>query len=392
MSCVSDEINASRTQLWLESLGDWAWPGEVAVADALPLPPSWVPALPPRIEAAAATASQPGLIPWRGRATPRRLLIAVLLSALAAVSGALALRGSLTPSASLDRSAQSPPAPVASSASPTIPAPLPALVPVSHDRAGSSIDRSSFTSPALGGKGSFLVYLPPDYASTTAHYPVIYLLHGRNGHATAFLEIGIQKSLDRLIARHAIAPMIAVMIQDRPGLNNWRDLGARHSATYVVEVQELIDRMLPTIATRAGRAIAGSSMGGFGAMHAAIANPYRFAVVESWLGYFNNLGRELSSQRPILSRLGLSAFLYGAAADQATDPEQNPAFAAELRAAGARATSRIYPGDHSLRKVGEHLDSMLLFAGRSLRAAQRRAAAEEAQAAGPRRVSATGHQ
>jgi len=260
-------------------------------------------------------------------------------------------------------------------------------VPVSHDRAGSSIDRSSFTSASLGGRGSFLVYLPPGYASTTAHYPVIYLLHGRNGHATAFLEIGIQKSLDRLIARHAIAPMIAVMIQDRGGLNNWRDLGARHSATYVVEVQDLIDRMLPTIATRAGRAIAGSSMGGFGAMHVALANPYRFAVVESWLGYFNNLGRELSSDRPILARLGLNAFLYGAVADQATDPEQNPAFAAELRAAGAHATSRIYPGDHSLRKVGEHLDSMLLFAGRSLRAAQHRTVAEESGSATRRSVS-----
>jgi enterochelin esterase-like enzyme len=262
-------------------------------------------------------------------------------------------------------------------------------VPVSHDRAGSSIDRSSFTSPALGDKGSFLVYLPPGYASTTAHYPVIYLLHGRNGHATAFLEIGIQASLDRLIAQHAIPPMIAVMIQDRPGLNNWRDLGSRHSATYVVEVQELVDRMLPTIATRAGRAIAGNSMGGFGAMHVALANPYRFSVVESWLGYFNNLGRELRADRPVVSRLGLQAFLYGAAADQATDPEQNPAFAAELRDAGVRAKSRIYPGDHSLQKISEHLDDMLVYAGRSLRSAQNRAAAEAAPVAGPRRVSAT---
>src|SRR5207245_5744816 len=115
------------------------------------------------------------------------------------------------------------------------PPPLPTLVSVSHDAAGSSIDRASYTSPALRGEGSFLVYLPPGYASTTRHYPVLYLLHGQNGHATAFLEIGIQESLDRLIASHAIPPMIAVMIQDRGGLNNWRDLGRRHSAAYVVE-------------------------------------------------------------------------------------------------------------------------------------------------------------
>jgi S-formylglutathione hydrolase FrmB len=168
--------------------------------------------------------------------------------------------------------------------------------------------------------------------------------------------------------------MIAVMIQDRSTLNNWQDMGSRHSANYVIEVQELIDRMLPTMAARAGRAIAGSSKGGFGAMHVALANPYRFAVVESWLGYFNNLDGELRTDRPILSRLGLHAFLYGAVGDLAADPAENPAFAAELRQAGAQAESAVYPGNHSLTTVAEHLESMLLFAGRSLRGEQLRAA------------------
>ncbi|MGA2319472.1 MAG: alpha/beta hydrolase-fold protein [Solirubrobacteraceae bacterium] len=249
---------------------------------------------------------------------------------------------------------------------------------ISSDAAGSSIGRASFTSSSLAGEGSFFVYLPPGYASAR-RYPVLYLLHGRNGHATAFLEIGIQESLDHLIADRAIPPMIAVMIQDRSGLNDWRDLGRRDSATYVIEVQELIDRMLRTIPTRAGRAIAGSSMGGFGAMNVALANPLRFAVVESWLGYFNNLEGALRADRPLISRLGLHAFLYGAAADPAADPAEDPAFAAELGAAGAQAESAIYPGGHSLEKVREHLDAGLLFAGRSLRDAQRRAAVEGAQ-------------
>src|ERR1019366_6161768 len=161
---------------------------------------------------------------------------------------------------------------------------------------------------------------------------------------------------------------------DRSSLDNWRNIGRRHSETYVVEVQELIDRMLPTIAARAGRAIAGSSMGGFGAMHVALANPYRFAVVESWLGYFNHLDGELRRDGPILSRLGLHAFLYGAVGDLAADPAEDPAFSAKLREAGAQAESAVYPGNHSLTTVAEHLESMLLFAGRSLRGEQLRAA------------------
>src|SRR5205814_735852 len=82
--------------------------------------------------------------------------------------------------------------------------------------------------------------------------------------------------------------------------------GRRHSASYVVEVQELVDRMFRTIASRAGRAIAGSSMGGFGAMHVALANPERFAVVESWLGFFDVLSPELQADALVSPRIGLT--------------------------------------------------------------------------------------
>ena len=141
---------------------------------------------------------------------------------------------------------------------------------------------------------------------------MLYLLHGNNQPATAFLEIGLQAQLDGLIARHAIPPMIVVMIQGGPGANNWRPWEGRDYEAYVLEVQQLVDRMLPTIADRAARAIAGDSMGGYGAMRAALENPYRFSVVESWLGFFNGLEGELRADRAVLARLGLRALLYGA--------------------------------------------------------------------------------
>jgi hypothetical protein len=123
-------------------------------------------------------------------------------------------------------------------------------------------------------------------------------------------------------------------------------------------------------------------MGGFGAMHVALANPLRFAVVESWLGFFDGLGGELRADRPVLKRLGLHAFLYGAQADPVAVPQEDPAFAAELRTTGAQAQGVIYPGGHSLEKVAEHLETGLLFAGRSLADAQRQADAEQAQRGG----------
>ena len=373
---MSGAIKASRSQLWLESLGDWAWPGRTATAEALLGPPSWIAASPPRLEPAVASSEHAGSAPYRERLTPRALLLVALLGALAAVCCALALKGHIA----LDRiigtpAASQPVAAVTSGVAATAAASLPALVPVSHDSAGSAIDRASFRSSALAGEGSFLVYLPPGYTRVD-RYPVLYLLHGQEGHATAFLEVGLQQDLDRLIERGAIPPMIAVMIQDRSTLNNWQDIGRWHSASYVIEVQQLVDRMLPTMAARTGRAIAGSSKGGFGAMHVALANPYRFAVVESWLGYFNNLDGELRRDGPILSRLGLHAFLYGAVGDLAADPAEDPAFSAKLREAGAQAESAVYPGNHSLTTVAEHLESMLLFAGRSLRGEELQAAVD----------------
>jgi enterochelin esterase-like enzyme len=385
-----DAAGTSRAHIWLESLGDWAWPGQAAAAEPLPQLPSWIPAFPTPLEPALAGPAMPQPIARRPLLRPLRLLIALLLAAVVSACCALALEGSLTLQGVLGASAPGAAASAVTAAGspPSASQRLPTLVAVSQDSAGSSIDQASFASAALAGQGSFIVYLPPGFASTSRHYPVLYLLHGRNGHAGAFLEIGLQRSLDRLIGEGAIAPMLVVMIQDRSGLNNWQDIGTRHSASYVVEVQQLIDRMLPTVPTRAARAIAGSSMGGFGAMHVALANPYRFAVVESWLGFFDNLGQELRADRPIISRLGLHAFLYGAEGDPVALPEEDPAFAARLRAAGAQARSAIFPGDHSLQKVREHLDAGLLFAGRSLAAAQRRAAAEEG--AGPQ-LQVLGH-
>jgi enterochelin esterase-like enzyme len=259
--------------------------------------------------------------------------------------------------------------------------PLPQLTPLAADTTGGSLYHASYASAALASRGAFLVYLPPGYDQRPEQrYPVIYLLHGRNGHASAFLEIGIQHTLDHLIRIGAIPPMIAVMPQDRPGLQNWRNNGWRNSATYVVEVQELIDRMLRTIPSGAARALAGSSMGGFGAMHVALANPERFAVVESWLGFFDGLQGELKADGETIARLGLHAFLYGAEGDPVAVPEEDPVFAAELRSEGADAEGVIYPGGHSLEKVKQHLETGLLFAARSLAEARRREAGEEAHA------------
>jgi S-formylglutathione hydrolase FrmB len=364
-------VRSTRAHVWLDETGDWAWPGssgsrrEAAVELS---PPAWIPTLP---RLATASAGQGAILgsARSSRALRRRYGASLLLAALAAVCLGLALDGRTNFEHLVGMRPTAGQAAAASELARTIPVPaqpLPAVRLVSRDAAGSSIDSSSYASAALHGEGSFLVYLPPDYASSTARYPVIYLLHGDDQTDESFLQIGLQSTLDRLIAQHAIPPTIAVMIQGGPGTNNWLNHTTARYETYVLEVQRLIDRMLPTSPTRGGRAIAGYSMGGYGAMHLALNHPQTFSAVESWLGFFNGLGGQLQADRSTISHLGLRAYVYGAASDDIANPSENAPFAAALRAAGADAHSAVYPGEHDFETLEAHLEHMLEFAARGL--------------------------
>jgi enterochelin esterase-like enzyme len=372
---MSVVAQTARPQVWLEGLVEWSWPGHSRVgADVLP--PVWVPAFPPRREAALATPAPAPAAPLRSRgSTARRLALGAAVSAVAALCAGLALAG---PERLIDligiqsqargAFAQTAVDPVAGGAGVAALPPL-RLFALSHDSAGSEIDGASYTSRALHSEGSLLVYLPPGYGSSTRRYPVLYLLHGYGQSDSSFLEIGLQSSLDRLIATRSIPPMIAVMIQGGAGTNNWRDHGLRRYESYVLEVQKLTDRTLATVADRSGRAIAGYSMGGYGAANIALGHPDRFAVLESWLGFFDGLQGKLRAERPTLSRIGMRAFLYGGASDQIANPAENAQFASALRAAGAVAHSAVYPGGHSFETLHDHLSQMLEFAGATLSAA-----------------------
>jgi enterochelin esterase-like enzyme len=237
---------------------------------------------------------------------------------------------------------------------------------------------------ALHGGGSFYVYLPPGYhAHPGTRYPVLYLLHGNSQPATAFLQIGLQGTLDHLIAERVVPPLIAVMVEGGHGADNWRNIHGLNYDSYVLEAQEMVDRMLPTIASRNARAIAGDSMGGYGAMNLALGNPARFGVVESWIGFFNGLEGEVRLDKPVISHLGLHAYLYGAAEDTIADPSENAPFAAELRAAGADAQSGVFQGEHSLETVQAYLPSMLHYAGRWLATTSNSSGSKAASRADP---------
>ena len=228
-----------------------------------------------------------------------------------------------------------------------------------------TVQRLELASAALGGrKQEVYVYLPSGYAQHPGRrYPVLYLLHGFPGRPLAFLET-VQMGIldDAFTARRRAQPLILVMPFGSTGTftdKEWVDGVGRGNgwATFVArDVVRAIDARYRTIATRRGRAIAGLSEGGYGAIDIALRHPREFSVVESWSGYerpdkihsifgptlqllaANDPRLLLPRVAPTLRRLGTSFWFYSGSSDPLR--RQNAAFAREL--AGLRLPHRYF--------------------------------------------------
>ena len=161
-------------------------------------------------------------------------------------------------------------------------------------------------SPALGREIPYTLYLPDGYADGSARYPVLFLLHGLGGDG---VRLGRRwrawgARCDRLIAAASIPPMIVVApgmgdswYVDNPTLAGSVPRRRRSSAT---SCRSSTGRWRTT-ARRDGRAVAGLSMGGWGAVRFASLRPDLFvaaaslsgaiitedwAATPAWAGYF----------------------------------------------------------------------------------------------------------
>ena len=147
--------------------------------------------------------------------------------------------------------------------------------------AAGTLKSFSYASPALGREEVAQVY-SPDGPPPLAGWPVLYLLHGLNGAPTDWQTIGnIRGTLDRLITQRTIKPLVVVMPD---GSNSWyvdsADVnGPGNYATAIAhDLPSAIERAFPVGHDRAHRAIAGLSMGGYGAFRLALSEPERYAA------------------------------------------------------------------------------------------------------------------
>lgn len=168
-----------------------------------------------------------------------------------------------------------------------------------------------YDSPGNAKKRRMAVYTPAGYHESDDSYPVLYLLHGIGGDEEAWLGSGrAAQILDNLIAEGQARPMIVVMTNGNvaqeaaPGMGSAgfvqptfrlpHTMDGQFEATFG-EVMSFVEANYRTYGTKAGRAIAGLSMGGFHTANIAMNYPDTF----DYIGLFSSaLGVRPASEVP----------------------------------------------------------------------------------------------
>lgn len=140
----------------------------------------------------------------------------------------------------------------------------------------------TFQSAKLGRQVSYSVLVPQEYLSGgDATFPVVYLLHGYGDNPEAWGpgHFDIQNVDAQARTAGQTGPVIYVIPQ---GWNSYYvnryDGGFNYMDMLVEELVPMIDRMLPTRPSARYRAVAGYSMGGFGALAMAGKNTSVFGT------------------------------------------------------------------------------------------------------------------
>jgi S-formylglutathione hydrolase FrmB len=124
------------------------------------------------------------------------------------------------------------------------------------------------------------VATPPSYdAAPLRRYPVLYFLHDGQGDEAVLFRQGVTDALDAAMRAGSLPEMIVVCPR---GSGTWwvdsRDGLHRMAAFLSDDLVPFVDAKYRTRARRGGRLVSGISMGGYGALHWALARPDLFVA------------------------------------------------------------------------------------------------------------------
>lgn len=128
-------------------------------------------------------------------------------------------------------------------------------------------------SKVLGAPRRVWFYTPPGYDTSQDWYPVLYVLDGSN-----YVErMRTPTILDRLIARKAIPPIVAVFVEPSERQEEY-SRNARWRAFMATELVPLVDKRFRTFPAPEKRIVLGSSLSAYGAVDLAVEYPMVFGL------------------------------------------------------------------------------------------------------------------
>lgn len=178
--------------------------------------------------------------------------------------------------------------------SPVALAPQPALRPTSVTHVSDRLLELTFVTPNIPGTTHVRVLLPRTYASaTTRRYPTLLLLDGGLNTAPQARDWTTPGKGD---AARILADRELITVMPDCGIAGWYADWAQPGAqgqprweSYLIgQLLPWVDATFRTTGHRGGRAVAGLSMGGFGAMSLAARHPDTFVSASSFSGAVDN--------------------------------------------------------------------------------------------------------
>lgn len=218
-------------------------------------------------------------------------------------------------------------------------------------------------------------------------WPVLYLLHGMSDDHTMWTR---RTSIERYVEG---TPLMVVMPDGgRAWYTDAVDLPkSRYESLITQDLIGFVDNTFPTVNSRTGRAIAGLSMGGYGAMKIALHRPDLFCAAVSHSGAVHFGTQDFSDDPENWHReffpmfgakpLGGSNDVHALAAninrallpalrvDCGTEDfliEQNRAFHTHLETIGVPHEYAEYPGGHDWAYWDTHIQDTLAFISKPL--------------------------
>ena len=233
----------------------------------------------------------------------------------------------------------------------------------------------TFDSPALE-QAVKVTIVTPDTPPPPNGYPVLFILHGHGRNNRTLIDDPATRDL--LLAQ----PFVTVLPNGKAGW--WIDSPLDPASRYESLLTELVDWIAknePVSQQRSDWAIAGWSMGGYGAMRYATRHPERFSFVGTIIGLLDFPKVE---GLPPNQRYDVSKRIFGedpsawdalnpihdvsalanteveiVIAERAFDLTMNRNFIAAASAAGIKVQSHNLPGGHTFSSVTEGLKIVL---------------------------------